>query len=136
MILQSLTRFRDFGLLLMRCGLGAVFMMHGWPKMTGGPDKWKMLGKAMANVGIDVFPLFWGFMAMFSELAGGVLLILGLFFRPATILMAITMAVATATKIAGAKGDWFSEAAHPLSLTIVFFGLIFVGPGRFSIDKN
>ena len=49
MILSSLERYRDFGLLLLRIGLGAMFIWHGAPKLVGGPETWTRLGGAMAN---------------------------------------------------------------------------------------
>lgn len=141
MLLTSLTRFRDFGLLLMRFGLGGMMIFHGFPKLAGGTETWVKLGGAMKHVGIDVFPVFWGFMAAFAECFGGLFLILGLFCRPALILLAITMVVATAKTMgtADGKAGWagaLKEAAHPLSLAVVFTSLIFVGPGRYSFDKN
>ncbi|WP_369811116.1 DoxX family membrane protein [Hymenobacter mellowenesis] len=27
----------DFGLLIIRVGIGLMFMLHGYPKLTGGP---------------------------------------------------------------------------------------------------
>jgi putative oxidoreductase len=137
MLLTSLTRYRDHGLLLLRIGLGAAFVAHGVPKLLGGPEVWAKLGKAMAHVGIDVFPVFWGFMAAASEGVGGILLALGLAFRPVTVLLALTMTVAAAMHIGtAAPGAWFKEAAHPLELAVVFYSLILIGPGRFSLDKN
>jgi putative oxidoreductase len=135
MILRFLTKYRDFGLLLLRLGLGVFFVMHGAPKIMGGPKVWAVLGKATANVGIDVFPAFWGFMAAFSECFGGIFLVLGLFFRPAVILLAFTMTVASVMHVK--KGDNFlNVASRPMELAVVFYSLIFIGPGRFSIDKE
>jgi putative oxidoreductase len=84
--------------------------------------------------GITIYPVFWGFMAAFSEFAGGFLFILGFAFRPAAMLLTITMAVATTMHIT--KGDDFKVWSHAAELGIVFFGLIFVGPGKLSIDRE
>lgn len=132
--LKFLGKFRDIGLLVLRVGLGLSFIVHGAGKMFGGPEMWTNLGGAMANWGMTMFPMFWGFMAAFSEFAGGILFILGFMFRPAAILLTITMAVATTMHIT--KGDPFTVYSHALELGIVFFSLIFVGPGKFSIDRE
>ncbi len=34
------------------------------------------------------------------------------------------------------KGDGLSGASHAIELGIVCFGLIFIGPGKYSIDKK
>ena len=102
--------------------------------MFGGPAKWKMIGSAMKYVGIDTFPVFWGFMASFSELFGGILLLLGLFFRPACTLLVCTMIVAATMHIS--RGDGFVRASHAIEAGILFFSLIFIGPGKYSVDEK
>ena len=124
-----LDRYKDLGLLLLRVGLGIAFLFHGVPKIMSGPEKWKALGGAMGMLGITFVPVFWGFMAALSEAAGGALLILGLFFRPACILLACTMAVALTMHIG--KGDPFAVYSHSLEDGIVFLSLILIGPGKY-----
>jgi putative oxidoreductase len=132
--LKFLGKFRDLGLLILRVGLGASFIMHGSQKMFGGPEMWIKLGGAMGNWGMTYYPVFWGFMAAFSEFAGGFLFILGFMFRPAAILLTVTMACAVTMHIKSGQGyDIFS---HALEVGVVFAGLIFVGPGKFSIDRE
>ena len=135
MLLKFLGKHRDTGLLVLRLGLGAAYIMHGLPKLAGGPKTWAVLGKSMAHLGINFFPAFWGFMAAFSEGIGGVLLILGAFYRPICLLLSFTMVVATLT-LAAPKNREFTTYSHPLKMAVVFFGLAFIGPGRFSIDKD
>ncbi len=134
MILTSLTRFRDFGLLVLRVGTGAMFMFHGWPKLIGGPEMWSGLGGAMANLGVTFAPGFWGFMAGVAEFGGGLCLLLGLAFRPACILLAFTMTVAATHHLA--SGDGLGRAAHAIEAGVLFLSLIFIGPGKYSIDRK
>lgn len=134
MILRSLTKYRDMGLLILRVGIGIMFLYHGIPKLSGGPEKWEKLGMAMNYVGIKFIPVFWGFMAAFSESFGGICIILGLFFRPACMLLTITMAVAAIMHIR--KGDGLNVASHAIEGGIVFLSLILIGPGKYSIDKK
>lgn len=133
MILKNLTKFRDLGLLLLRLGIGIVFIFHGYPKLFN-PEMWPNLGRAMANLGITFGYSFWGFMAAFSEFGGAILLILGFFFRPACFLLFFTMFVAAIMHLSAGHG--FSVASHAIELTIIFFSLIFIGPGKFSIDRE
>ena len=108
-------------------------MIHGSGKIFH-PEKWEMIGAAMGNFGISFLPKFWGFMAAFAEFGGGILFLLGFFFRPAAAMMAFTMLVAMTMHIT--KGDAFGQYSHAMELGIVFFGLIFAGPGRLSIDGD
>ncbi len=124
-----LSRYMDLGLLLLRLGLGIAFLLHGIPKIMGGPEKWQGLGGAMSMLGITFAPVFWGFLAALSEALGGALLILGIFFRPACLFLAITMAVALNMHIA--KGDTFAVYSHALEDGIVFLCLILIGPGKY-----
>ena len=62
----------DIALLILRVGIGIMFILHGYPKMMGGMEKWILLGSyGMSSLGIDYFPAFWGFMSAFSEFFGG-----------------------------------------------------------------
>ncbi len=132
MILHSWNRFQDIGLLLLRVGIGGSFaILHGWGKITAGPDLWEQLGGAIGTLGIPVFlPVFWGFMAALAEFVGAILLAMGLLFRPAAFLLLCTMIVATSVHIS--RGESFS---HPLDMAILFFCLLLIGPGKYAIDS-
>ena len=132
MVLSSLSKYSDFGLLVLRVVIGCMFVHYGTPLLFGGHEKWVQLGQSMGNFHIHFWPAFWGFMAAFSEFFGGICLILGLFFRPMCILLTITMVVAA--KLHFAKGEGLMVAAHAIEDGVVFFGLIFIGPGKYSLD--
>jgi len=133
-LFRSQYTFRNFGLLVLRVGIGAMFMLHGWPKLIGGPETWTKIGETMELVGIHQFPVFWGFMAGFAEVIGGLLLALGFLFRPACILLLITMIMAAIRHYAG--GDGFGGYSHATEAAILFFSLLFIGPGKYSLDKK
>ena len=133
-MMADLDRYRDHGLLAIRVGLGAMFMFHGYPKLAGGAAQWTKLGKSMKYVGIDFAPEFWGFMAGISETGGGLLLALGLLFRPACTMLLITMIVATMSHFG--RGHDLLKASHAIEAGIVFLGLFFTGPGAYSIDAR
>ena len=133
-LLTNSYSYRDMGLLILRLGLGFMFMTHGGPKLAGGPSWWKEIGKSMHLLGVAVFPAFWGFMAGFSEFGGGLLLILGLFFQPACFLLIGTMVVASRQEFA--NGGGLNGASHAIEVGIVFFSLLFIGPGSYSLDSQ
>jgi putative oxidoreductase len=124
-----MTDRRDLGLLLLRVGLGGMFVYHGLPKLLSGPARWETLGRATRALGIDFAPTFFGLMAALAEAGGGLCLMLGVLFRPALALLATTMIVAAATHLD--RGDGFGKASHAIEAAIVFASLILIGPGRY-----
>jgi putative oxidoreductase len=133
-IFGKLGRYSSSGLLIMRIGLGAMMITHGYPKLMGGPEMWGKVGGAMANLGVSAYPGFWGFMAAFAESICALFVILGLWFRPACLLITFTMIVAAVHHIKA--GDGLQGAGHAIELAFAYFGLMFVGPGKYSVDKG
>ena len=82
MIFCFLDKYRDAGLLILRVGIGVMFVFNGYPKLIAGPETWAMIGGSMKALGVDFAPTAWGFMAALSECAGGILLVLGFFHPP------------------------------------------------------
>jgi len=120
----------DLGLLVLRVGIGVSFVfVYGAQKVGGGPATWADLGQNVALFGVTVWPTFWGFMAALTEFGGGILLILGLFFRPVLVFFLLTMTVATASHLAAGEGPW-----HATEMATVFVALFLLGPGRYSLD--
>ena len=123
--------YKNLAILILRLGIGFMFILHGWPKFIGGPEKWINLGEyGMNSIGIYFAPLFWGFMAAFAEFFGGVHLILGLFTRFFSLLLFITMFIAIMTHIS----DGIMEASHAIESSIIFLSLFLMGAGKYSLD--
>jgi len=134
MCLEFLDKYRNLGFLILRLGIGGMFMFHGYGKLFAGPELWAKVGGAMANVGITFAPEFFGLLAALSEFGGGLCLILGLFFRPACFFMFFTMLIASITHLS--KGDGLNGASHAMEAGILFFSLMFIGPGQYTLDEK
>lgn len=132
LLAQLLSAYRDSALLIFRLGLGGMFMWHGWPKIIGGPATWSGLGQAMATFGIEFAPAFWGFMSGFAEFGGGLLFVLGLFYRLAGLLLFFNLFVAFASQMVAGKG--LAKASQSLEDGLSFFAAAFIGPGKYSLD--
>ena len=121
-----------YAILRITVGLCIAFG-HGLGKIAGGSEKWMVSGSlGLKSIGVESFHTFFGFMASFSELAGGFLLAIGLLVKPSAILLAITMAFAVLFHIQ--SGNPGVEFAAIYGIIFLYFGL--TGPGRFSIDSK
>ena len=124
---------KDIGILILRVTIGCAFaLIYGKMKIEAGPDMWTMIGGALSNFGINFGHTFFGFMATISEFGGGILLILGLFVRPAVLFMAFTMIIATSTHLF--MHDQWYNVMNPINMLAVFIALLFFGAGKYSLD--
>jgi putative oxidoreductase len=131
MFWKYLEKYYDVGLLIVRIGFGlGMFYFHGWEKLLAGPARWARLGGVMSRIGIDFGHTFFGFMAAFSESVGGLMIAVGLFFQPIASLLCITMMMAAVSHIASGRGN----PAHALKYASLYLALLFIGPGKYSLD--
>jgi putative oxidoreductase len=131
----KMNNYPDLGLLIIRLilGLGYIFV-HGAPKLFAGPEQWAKTGSAVSYLGINFSYTIWGLLAACAEFFGGILILLGLFFRPAAVFLIITMLVAANRGYAA--GGTLGSVAYPLEMGITILGLFFIGPGKYSLDKS
>ena len=126
--------YPDFGMLFLRTGAGLIFIfIHGLGKITAGPVMWKKLGGAMPDFGINFLPEFWGFMSAFTEFFIPMLIIAGFFFKPAALLLAFNMIVATSVHLKNL--DPWGKIAYPMMMIILFISMFLTGPGKYSLDN-
>ena len=122
----------NIGLLVLRIGIGVIFIFHGLPKLMGGVETWTQIGSTMSMVGISFAPAFWGFMAAFAEAIGGIFIILGLLHRPVALMLVFTMIVAVLMHVTAV--DPFGIYSNALKGLVVFIALFITGPGKYSLD--
>lgn len=135
-------RTRDLAALALRVVTGLVFLPHGYSKIFGEGGA-AAFAADMPSYGI---PIFFGYIAAYAELIGGVLLLVGLLSRLDAILLACNMITAIAVIHAP---DALHEAQPgtiklfallrgvelPLSLLAMCAAIVLLGPGRFSLDS-
>jgi len=127
-------KYKDIALLVARLVVGSFFIfVHGLPKLMGGPQRWERVGGALSNLGIDVWPQFFGFAAGLTEFIGGILIVIGFWFRPATLMISVVLLVAVIQKVTGE--GWFA-AAHPAEVMMLMLVFAFVGAGKYSMDRS
>jgi len=127
----KLDKYRDLGLLIVRLGFGLGFIwFHGWGKITGGPDRWAGIGRAMENFGIGFGHTFFGLMAALTESVVALMFAAGFFFRPSCLLLAFVMLTAATQHFITGQGS----PAHAFKNLFLFAGFSLIGPGKYSVD--
>ncbi len=136
-LFSQVGKYSNFGLFIMRAGIGAILIMYGLPKLTH-PEKWAGLGEAMGNLHIHFLYSFWGFMSALTLTVGGLFCILGLWFRLVSLLLLFNFIVATLVHLygSGSLNERLNDGAHAMELCFVFAGFFFVGAGKFSVDRS
>jgi putative oxidoreductase len=131
--LQFLGKYREGGLFLIRVSIGLMFVVLIAPVLWSGHRGWDHFGSAVKHLDLHSHYAFWGFVGALIGAAGGLLMILGLFFRIG-VLFAL---VVTVVHLIGvwSTNNFYSRLA-PLEMSILLVALLFVGPGKFSVDKN
>jgi len=132
--LGKLGNYKNFGLLVMRVGLGLMFIWHGYPKLVGGEKYWVRLGGAVASIGIHFLPVMWGLLCTLVETIGGAFIVIGFWFRPVCVLLLINLAIAAIFQFG--QGGGLDDASHAIEDAVAFAGLLFLGPGKYSVDKK
>ncbi|MGZ8538385.1 MAG: DoxX family protein [Flavisolibacter sp.] len=76
---------------------------------------------------------FWTYLSSYTELIGGLFLILGFFTRPLALAVMINMLVASV--FIGFKGFFVEKgAAYPFSLMVSALVILLIGPLSYSVD--
>jgi putative oxidoreductase len=125
--------FFNLGMFIIRLGVGIIFIKSGIGKLFAGKDTLISIGKNMELIGIHAYPLFWGMCAMFSELIGGPLLVIGCLVRPAALVLSFTMFIAILHHFHA--GDDLQSILYPLSYFLICLGILFAGPGEYIFFK-
>jgi putative oxidoreductase len=117
----------NFAILLLRLVFGILIMNHGYDKLIHFGDKHNTF---MSFLGIGSTLSF--ALVIFAEFFCGLFVILGLFTRFSVIPIIIVLAVAVFKAHHGAIfGDGQPAALYLTAFTV----LLFVGPGRVSVDS-
>lgn len=124
----------NFGLLMIRVSVGVMFMTLGGQKLMGSVKDLEEIGKAIEVLGVTQYHLFFGIVVSLAEAVGGFLIALGLQFRITATFMMFTMLVGVL--YLHNSGADFIRVTRPFELMAVFLGLLFTGPGKYSVDHD
>ena len=129
-------------MLPIRLAIGLIFFAHGAQKLFGafGGPGLAGTGAGFEQLGFSPGGL-WAFLVGFTELTGGILLMLGLLARAAAVALSIVMVVAVAT--VHWQNGFFMDPAGPnhgieynLALVGGLLAMVVYGAGWLSVDRE
>ncbi len=123
----SLSLKRDIALTFFRLALGAMMLVHGYPKLL-------LLVKGEGASWLDPLGIgasFSLFLCVLAEVVASIAIILGLCTRPAALLLAINCWIIVF--VFYAEASWTSKEL-PFLYFICYLALVGLGAGRFSMD--
>lgn len=124
--------------LVLRLGVGIMFMAHGLQKTFGlfGGSGIGGFTNALAGMGFSPASL-WAYLAAYTELVAGLFLVIGLCVRSCAAALLIVMLVAL-VKVHLAKGFFLSAGGFEYIFIImtICIALLFLGGGKFGITKK
>lgn len=119
-------KYSDLALLILRIGVGVIFIVSGWGKLTGIEGVQGFFG----NAGIPL-PGIMAWVVALIEFFGGMMVVFGAYAKIPYLLLAIIMLVA----IFMVKIDQgFGASRLELMLLLTCFALFLTGSGQYSVD--
>jgi putative oxidoreductase len=126
-LFSSTPKWQNEGLAIVRIITGFFMAYHGWEVLDAEKMKtyleWDQFKTSSASLMVHL--------GKAAELVGGFLLMLGLFTRPAALIIAFTMLYISF--FVGTGKIWY-EDQHPFLFVLLALVFFFTGAGRYSFD--
>lgn len=122
---------RNAALLVLRIAVGVIFILHGYGKLFGNAPGMEAFTGMVSGIGFPMSPFF-AYAAALSEFVGGIALLLGVWTRLFSALIAVVMLVA----IFGVKKAHLPAADVDVSLLATVIALKLMGPGAYSLSAT
>jgi len=119
---------KNLALLLLRIGVGLIFVLAGWGKLTGIENVQGFFG----NVGIPMAGIM-AWVVAIVEFVGGIMVLIGYKIKVPSLLLAFIMIVAILTVKLGGDGG-FSGMRVDIMLLVTSLALAILGSGGYSVD--
>jgi putative oxidoreductase len=121
---------KNIAVLLLRIGVGVIFIVAGWGKLTGIEGVQGFFG----NIGIPL-PGIMAWVVALVEFVGGIMILVGYKVQIPGILLAITMLVAIFTVKMGGDGG-FRGMRLEIILMLASLALAMMSTGSYSLDSK
>jgi len=132
------------GLLILRLGLGTIFVCLSYPQLLAGKETWHEMGQAaMEPIGVTFGFVIWGFLGVISMLAGGVFIAIGVAFRPSALCLLVTTVLIAFMRYDGGQalapglpipsGELAPGYASAIGAAVASLALLISGSGDYAI---
>ncbi|MDZ7756934.1 DoxX family protein [Rhodohalobacter sp.] len=128
---SNLFKNYDVGLLLLRIGVGLVFVVAGWGKLNGIEGVQGFFG----NLGIPMAGIMAWVVAL-VEFVGGLMVLVGAKARIPNLLLAIIMVVAIFTTKLGDFDISSADVRVDILMLLITLSLALMGSGKYSVDAK
>src|SRR5206468_8971119 len=132
--LQFLSKYRETGLLLIRASLGLIFIILIAPILWSGQGSWKHFGSAMRHLDFHSHYKFWGFVGAIVGCARRCADDSRFIFPDRSPVCARRHARSPGRGLAYPRR--ISRPAAGIRDVDSVGSLLFIGPGKYSVDKN
>ena len=130
--------FSDLVHVVLRVALGGILIPHGMQKLFGSFGGLGLEKNAALFDKIGYAPgMFWGTLVGCTELIGGILLVIGLFTRPAA--AAVVIFMINGVYFTAKTGGFFWTARgseFPILILVVALFILIRGSGAWSVDRK
>ena len=127
----------NIAMLVLRVGIGTIFVAHGLQKAFGwwGGPGWQGWKGFIAYLGPKP-TVFWASISLIAELGGGIALILGLLV-PVAAAGLVAQTIVLSVKVHWPNGFWTSSGGieFPLAFGVGAFAVQVLGPGTWALDS-
>ncbi len=129
----DLDRHWQIGMLILRIYVGvAVLIAHGWPKLQEMLSGQGHFPELVESLGLP-FPTLFAWLAVVSQVGGSLLVILGLWARPAALAVGFTIAFGV---LSVHWSDGFKGMELGITYSVVLAVIAVSGPGWMSFDRT
>jgi putative oxidoreductase len=125
----NLDKYKDLAPLLLRVGVGLIFMYAGWGKLSGIEGTTTFFG----SIGIPMAGIMAWVVALI-EFIGGFMILIGLRIQIPALLLAFIMLIAIITTKLGGD-NVFRAMRLDLMLMLANLVLIILGSGKYALNK-
>ncbi len=133
-----LNGLQPWGVVLLRYVVGFTLLYHGWGKVVPaggfhGHNTFAAMDQFCRHIAGMGLPYWMGYLSIFAEVVGGACLLVGLFVRFFSLLIAgnMVMAIVLVTRHRGYAGS-----EYPIAIFAMAVMLLLTGPGRWALDRR
>ncbi len=133
MLFPGLADYGEWGLLVLRVAVGIIFVVHGWPKITGGRQMAEMMTGGPNATATAVFTI-----QGLVEALGGIALAVGFLTQLVALAFAVIMIGAIFVKISQMHVGFQAQQTTGWEFDFVLLAasilLLFIGPGSLAVQ--